>query len=98
MAESVPTEAQGRASAWGQVSILEEGSHYRIKRVDIQPGKQMTLHQHYHRSEHWVVTSGTVLVVCEGLETLVSAGESTYVPPCTPHRLANTIFGVISAS
>ena len=88
-------ETRSRASAWGDIEILEEGTQYRIKRVDIRPGCQMTLHQHYHRSEHWVVTSGTVLIICEDSESLISAGESTYVPPCTPHRLANP--GTISA-
>lgn len=81
--------------AWGTTVLLDEGSHFRIKRVEIQPGKQMTLHAHYHRSEHWVVMAGTVMVVFEDSERIVNTGESTYVPPCTPHRLLNP--GVLPA-
>jgi mannose-6-phosphate isomerase-like protein (cupin superfamily) len=74
---------------WGSLTILEEGPHYRIKRVVIEPGRQMTLHQHFHRSEHWIVISGTLLVLCRQDFTLVTAGTSTFVPPCAPHRLVN---------
>jgi mannose-6-phosphate isomerase len=84
-----------RKTGWGEVRVLEEEAHYRIKRVTIHPGSQMTLHQHYHRSEHWIVIEGTVMVVCEGMEQLIPAGESTFVPACTPHRLVNP--GVIPA-
>lgn len=74
---------------WGSLTVLEQGDHYRIKRVVIEPGRQMTLHQHFHRSEHWIVVSGTLLVLCEEKPILVTAGASTYVPPCAPHRLVN---------
>ncbi|MDX2271399.1 MAG: phosphomannose isomerase type II C-terminal cupin domain [Cyanobacteriota bacterium] len=82
---------------YGKVTVLEEGSHYRIKRVVIDPHPvgQMTYHLHHHRSEHWIVVAGTVLVVCDDCEQLVTTGQSTYVPPCTPHRLINP--GVLPA-
>jgi len=80
---------------WGSLIILEEGSHYRIKRVVIEPRRQLTLHQHFHRSEHWIVVSGTLLVICEQNLTLVTPGTSTFVPPCAPHRLVNP--GVLPA-
>ncbi len=92
-----PQGAQGEVihRSWGTNVLLEEGNHYRIKRVDINPGAQMTCHMHHHRSEHWMVVTGTVLVVCDGVEKLVTKGQSTYVPPCTPHRLMNP--GVLPA-
>ncbi len=80
---------------WGTTTVLEEGDHYRIKRVEINPAAQMTYHTHHHRSEHWIVVAGTVLVIRDGQEELVTTGQSTYVPPCTPHRLVNP--GVIPA-
>ncbi len=80
---------------WGTTAVLEEGDSYRIKRVEIVPAGQMTCHMHYHRSEHWIVVSGTIMVICAGEEKLVLSGQSTYVPPCTPHRLINP--GVLPA-
>lgn len=92
MQESKPIH---RNEHWGESQLLEAGPQYCINIVTIQPGGQMTLHLHYHRSEHWVVMQGTVLLVCEEQETLVCMGQSSYVPPCTPHRLVNP--GVVPA-
>ncbi len=92
---SEPESPEQVSRSWGMVTVLEEGDHYRIKRVIINPSGQMTYHKHFHRSEHWIVVSGTVLVVCDDEEKLVSSGQSTYVPPCTPHRLINP--GVLPA-
>jgi mannose-6-phosphate isomerase len=89
------TEGTEISRSWGTTVVLEEGFHYRIKRVEIKPSGQMTSHLHYHRSEHWIVIAGTVLVICDGKEQLVSTGQSTYVPPCTEHRVMNP--GVIPA-
>jgi len=44
---------------------------------------------HYHRSEHWVVVSGTARVTNGESERLVRTNESTYIPAGTPHRLEN---------
>ena len=43
----------------------------------------------YHRSEHWVVVSGTARVTNGERERLVRTNESTYIPAGTPHRLEN---------
>jgi mannose-6-phosphate isomerase len=44
---------------------------------------------HHHRSEHWIVVSGTAKVVCGDREMILSSNQSTYVPQCTAHRLEN---------
>jgi mannose-6-phosphate isomerase-like protein (cupin superfamily) len=44
---------------------------------------------HHHRSEHWIVVSGTAKVTCDDREFLVAANESTYIPIGTRHRLEN---------
>ncbi len=74
---------------WGSFTVLEEGRNYKIKRIEVKPGHRLSLQLHYHRSEHWIVVSGTAKVTCGDREMLLTANESTYVPPCTPHRLEN---------
>lgn len=87
---SLPSEpATMRIRPWGTVTVLEEGERYRINRIEIKPGHHMTTQMHYHRSEHWIVVSGTARVVCDGQETVVMQKQSTYVPMCTPHRVEN---------
>ena len=44
---------------------------------------------HYHRSEHWIVVSGTAKVMFDGQEQLLLQKQSTYVPANTPHRVEN---------
>ncbi|WP_448562448.1 phosphomannose isomerase type II C-terminal cupin domain [Trichothermofontia sp.] len=74
---------------WGSFTVLEEGRGYKIKRIEVKPGHRLSLQMHHHRSEHWIVVSGTARVICGDREVLLSSNQSTYVPPCTLHRLEN---------
>ncbi len=78
-----------RNPPWGTVTVLEEGKNYRINRIVINPGHHMSTQMHYHRSEHWVVVSGTAKVTFDQQEKLLRQKESTYVPMNTPHRVEN---------
>lgn len=93
-APSLPTAApKGLAATelrpWGAFTVLEEGRGYKIKRIEVKPGHRLSLQMHHHRSEHWIVVSGTARVVCGDDEKLLFSNQSTYVPPCTCHRLEN---------
>ena len=74
---------------WGSFTTLEEGPGYKIKRIEVNPGHRLSLQMHYHRSEHWILVSGTAKVTCGDKEKILGANESTYVPQCTSHRLEN---------
>ena len=87
---SLPLESTTmRVRPWGTVTVLEESERYRINRIEINPGQHMSTQMHYHRSEHWIVVSGTARVICDGKETVIMQKQSTYVPMCTPHRVEN---------
>jgi mannose-6-phosphate isomerase len=74
---------------WGSFTVLEEAQGYKIKRIEVKPGHRLSLQMHHHRSEHWIVVSGTARVVCGEQEKLLFCNQSTYVPACTQHRLEN---------
>lgn len=74
---------------WGSFTILEEVRGYKIKRIEVKPGHRLSLQMHYHRSEHWIVVSGTAKVTCGDQELILGSNQSTYVPQCTTHRLEN---------
>ncbi len=78
-----------RNPPWGKVILLEQGERYRINRIEVKPGHHISTQMHYHRSEHWIVVSGTAKVICEGEEKLLMQEQSTYVPMNTPHRVEN---------
>ena len=74
---------------WGTYTVLEEGPHFKIKRIVVKPGASLSLQMHHHRSEHWIVVFGTARIVNGEQERLVPSNESTFIPPCTRHRLTN---------
>ncbi|PHR59493.1 MAG: mannose-1-phosphate guanylyltransferase/mannose-6-phosphate isomerase [Arcobacter sp.] len=74
---------------WGTYTILDECEKYKIKRIVVNPGKRLSLQKHFHRSEHWIVVSGTATVTRGEEEFLVRANESTYIPMGEIHRLEN---------
>lgn len=74
---------------WGTYTVLEEGPHFKIKRIEVKPGASLSLQMHHHRSEHWIVVSGTAKIINGEDDQYIRTNESTFIPPCTPHRLMN---------
>lgn len=74
---------------WGSYTVLEEGTRFKIKRIEVKPGASLSLQMHHHRSEHWIVVSGMAKVVNGDKEFFVGANESTYIPAGHQHRLEN---------
>ena len=74
---------------WGTYTVLEDSQNYKIKRIVVKPGRRLSLQKHFHRSEHWIVVSGTALVRVGQKELLVRPNESTYIPMGELHRLEN---------
>ena len=74
---------------WGSYTVLEETEIYKIKRVSVKPGQRLSLQLHHHRSEHWVVVSGTAEVELNDETRFLRQGESTFVRSGVRHRLKN---------
>jgi len=74
---------------WGTYTVLEEGPHFKIKRIVVKPAASLSLQMHHHRSEHWIVVSGMANVVNGDQEIFVNTNESTYIPAGHKHRLKN---------
>ena len=74
---------------WGTYSVLESSDRYKMKRIVVKPGERLSLQKHLHRSEHWVVVSGTATVTVGDSVFLVRPNESTYIAVGEMHRLQN---------
>lgn len=74
---------------WGTYTELEHGERFKIKRIVVKPGSSLSLQMHYHRSEHWVVVSGTARIVNGDKDLLLHTNESTFIPSGRKHRLEN---------
>lgn len=75
---------------WGSYTVLEEDPEgFKLKRIEVAPGARLSLQSHAHRSEHWVVVSGTATVTNGDQVITVHKNQSTYIPIGTKHRLEN---------
>lgn len=74
---------------WGSYTVLEDTPFYKIKRVTVKPRQKLSLQLHHHRSEHWIVVSGTAEVVLNNETRMLHQGESTFVRSGMRHRLKN---------
>lgn len=74
---------------WGNYTLLEENLFYKIKKIVVKPKKRLSLQRHIHRSEHWIVVSGTALVTVGDKEFILRPNESTYIKIGDLHRLEN---------
>ncbi len=74
---------------WGHYETLSVGARFQVNRITVNPGKQLSMQMHYHRTEHWVVVSGTAEIIKDGVVAVLTENQSTYIPPNTVHRLKN---------
>jgi mannose-1-phosphate guanylyltransferase/mannose-6-phosphate isomerase len=74
---------------WGWYQSLNRGDRYQVKCIMVKPGGKLSLQSHQHRSEHWVVVTGTLEVTRGEQAELLSENQSTYIPIGEKHRLAN---------
>ena len=74
---------------WGSYQRIDLGNRFQVKRITVNPGGRLSLQKHFHRSEHWVVVSGTAEVTIGDKQILLHENESTYIQVGEIHRLAN---------
>jgi len=74
---------------WGSYTVLREASGFKIKLIEIDPKKSLSLQRHKHRAEHWVVVSGIAQVKSIDGVKIVKSNQSVYIPKGTKHRLSN---------
>lgn len=74
---------------WGTYTVLEENPGYKVKQITVRPGAKLSLQYHQHRSEHWIVVSGTATVTVNDKTFDLKQNESTFIPKESKHRLAN---------
>ncbi len=74
---------------WGKYDSIDFGKRDQVKRITVNPGEKLSIQKHHHRSEHWIVVSGTASVLNGDKTILVTENESTYIPLGTIHALEN---------
>ena len=74
---------------WGSFTVLDEGSGFKVKRIEVFAGKRLSYQKHAQRAEHWFVVRGTARVTLDGEEIIKAAGEAIDIPVGAAHRVEN---------
>ena len=82
-------EAKSAERPWGAWHVLDEGPGYKVKRIEVHGGHRLSYQTHAHRSEHWLVISGTATFVVDGVTTVARPGEHVDVAQGAAHRIGN---------
>lgn len=74
---------------WGKYDSIDHASRYQVKRITVKPGEKLSIQMHHHRSEHWIVVSGTAKIHKGKENFLLTENQSTYIPLGEIHALEN---------
>jgi mannose-6-phosphate isomerase len=74
---------------WGTFTVLDEGDGFKVKRIEVLPGKRLSYQKHAHRAEHWVVVQGIAKVTLDDEEINVPAGQAIDIAVGSAHRVEN---------
>lgn len=74
---------------WGNFTVLDEGKTFKVKRIEVYPGKRLSYQKHAHRAEHWYIVKGQATVTLDGRDLVLQAGEAVDIPTGTAHRIEN---------
>ncbi len=89
MESSVYHTGDADTRPWGRWEVKDVFEGSVLKRIDVLPGKRLSLQRHSHRDEHWVVASGEAEVTVGSVTRTLRRGESVDIPVSAVHRLAN---------
>ena len=74
---------------WGTFTVLDQGDGFKVKRIEVLPGKRLSYQKHAQRAEHWVVVNGTAKVTLDDREIIVETGQAVDIAVGSAHRVEN---------
>lgn len=80
--------------AWGTYTVLDTNGTWQVKELSFDAGKSLSDQRHQHRSEHWHVVSGSILMELDyGMRTTEAKvywpGQSIDIPKGVWHKATN---------
>ena len=74
---------------WGWFELIEEGSSHKVKHIQINPGRAISLQKHQKRSEHWIVVKGEAMITKDKKSFKLFQNQSTFIEKDQIHRIEN---------
>jgi mannose-6-phosphate isomerase-like protein (cupin superfamily) len=80
--------------AWGTYTVLDTNGTWQVKELSFDAGKSLSDQRHQHRSEHWHVVSGSILMELDyGMRRTEAKvywpGQSIDIPKGVWHKATN---------
>ena len=86
---SSPASSSSDVRPWGRYTILDEGVGYKVKRIEVLPGKRLSYQKHAQRAEHWMVVAGMARMTLEEQILMLGPGDTVDIPIGAAHRIEN---------
>jgi mannose-6-phosphate isomerase len=90
MKEELETSPRFDRRPWGTFTVLDEGTNFKVKRIEVFAGKRLSYQKHSQRAEHWVVVQGIAKVTLNDREIIIKAGEAIDIAVGAAHRVENS--------
>ena len=74
---------------WGTFTVLDEGENFKVKRIEVLPGKRLCYQKHSQRAEHWFVVQGTAKVTLDDRDIEIKPGNAIDIAIGAAHRVEN---------
>lgn len=74
---------------WGKFINIYEDMYCKVKRIEIDSNKRLSLQYHNFRSEHWLIISGAATVIIDDNTYELTKGMSIDIPKLSHHYVEN---------
>jgi mannose-1-phosphate guanylyltransferase/mannose-6-phosphate isomerase len=74
---------------WGNYKNFFKGKNFLLKELTINKNSSISLQKHYHRAEHWTVTSGKPKITIDKKIFFKKVNDSIFIPKGSIHRIEN---------
>lgn len=74
---------------WGSYTTLYNGDDYKVKKLQVNPGKKISLQYHNRRCETWTVVKGQAEIINGDKTVILNPSETIFIPKKNHHRLIN---------
>ncbi|HFE4535665.1 TPA: mannose-1-phosphate guanylyltransferase/mannose-6-phosphate isomerase [Escherichia coli] len=74
---------------WSRCDVVVQTERFNVNRITVKPGAAFSMQMHHHRTEHWVILSGTGEVTIKDQKFLLTENQSTFIPIGAQYRLEN---------
>ncbi len=82
-------EMEQASPPWGRWLVLQDEPDFKVKRIEVLPGKRLSYQKHFKREEHWQIVRGVGKITLDGLDLTLETGECIRIPREALHRIEN---------